>query len=76
MATVLAGARVRQSIGTCVGQAQRVIQFAISQQPGIGGDRGATKLEHQTPVEIEPQSVPVRFTRRVRIAAPLDPLKF
>ena len=35
----LAGARVRQSIGARVGQAQPVIQFAVSQQPGIGGDR-------------------------------------
>ena len=48
-----------------VGQAQRVIQLAIRQQPGIGGDHAATKLEHQTPVEIELQRAPVRFTRRV-----------
>jgi hypothetical protein len=38
-------ANVRQSIGSRVGQAQRVIQFAVSQQPGIGGDRGAAKSQ-------------------------------
>jgi hypothetical protein len=36
------------------------------QQPGIGGDRGAAKLEHQPAVKIEPQRAPIRFTRRVR----------
>jgi len=36
VATVLAGARVGQLVGTRVGQAQRVIQLAVSQQPGIG----------------------------------------
>ena len=65
MASVLAGARVRQSIGARVGQAQRIIQFAVSQQPGIGGDRGAGKSQQQTTVEIEPQGAVVRFTRRV-----------
>ena len=73
MASVLAGARVRQSIGARVGQAQPVIQFAVSQQPGIGGDRGAAKLQQQTTVEIEPQRAVVRFTRRPPIATPLDP---
>jgi hypothetical protein len=36
MPTVLTGACVRQRFGTRVGQAQRVIQLAVSQQPGIG----------------------------------------
>jgi len=45
VATVLASARIRQPIGTRVGQAQPVIQLAVSQQPGIGGDRGAPKLQ-------------------------------
>jgi hypothetical protein len=50
MTAVLAGARVRQS-GARVAQAQRVIQFAVSQQPGIGGDRGAAKLQQPPPLE-------------------------
>ena len=60
------GARVSQSIGTRVSQAQRVIQLAVSQQPSVGGDRRTAELQQQTPVEIEPQSALVRFTRRVR----------
>jgi hypothetical protein len=51
-------------------RAQRVIQLAIGQQPGIGGDRGTTKLQHQTPVEIELQCALARFTRRVRHCRP------
>jgi hypothetical protein len=44
--TVLAGARVSQRVGTRIGQAQCVIQLAIRQQPGVGGDRGTAKLQH------------------------------
>jgi hypothetical protein len=44
MTTILASARIGKRIGTRVGQAQRVIQFAIGQQPGIGGERGAAEL--------------------------------
>jgi hypothetical protein len=70
MATILAGARIGQRIGAGVGQTERVIQLAVRQQPGIGGDRGATKLKPQATVEIEPQRTPVRFTRRVRHCRP------
>ena len=73
VAAVLAGAHVRQRIGTRVGQTQRVTQLAVSQQPGIGGDRGPAKLQQQTTVEIEPQTALLCFTRRVPIAAPFDP---
>jgi hypothetical protein len=73
VATVLAGGRVRQRFGTGVGQAQRVIQLAVSQQPGIGGICGAAKLHQQTPVEIEPQSALVRLTVESSIASPSDP---
>jgi hypothetical protein len=70
MAAVPAGACVGEHIGTRVGQAQRVIQLAIGQQPGIGGDRGTAKLQHQRPIEIELQRTPTRFTRRVRHRRP------
>jgi len=36
MAAVLAGTRVSEPIGPRVGQPQRVIQLAISQQPSVG----------------------------------------
>jgi hypothetical protein len=54
VASVLAGARLRQSFAAACGQSERVVQFTIGQQSAIGGDRGATKLDHQTAVEIEP----------------------
>jgi hypothetical protein len=46
-------ARRRQPAG-CVGQGQRVIQFAVSQHPGIRGDARTAKSQHQPAVEIEP----------------------
>jgi len=73
MPGVLVGARIGESVGTRIGQSQRVVQLAIGKQPRIGGDRGAAKLKHQAAVEIEPQRTPIRFTRRVPVAAPFDP---
>src|SRR5262245_27633498 len=43
-----------------------VVEFAISQQPSIGGHQGAAKLEHQAAVEIQPNSIRSRFTPWVR----------
>ena len=54
MPTILA--RIGQRFGTRAGQVQRVMQLAVSQQPGNGGDRGTTKSQQQTMVEIEPRS--------------------
>jgi hypothetical protein len=62
---VLAGARIGEGIGTCIGEAQRVIQFPVGEQPGIRGDRRTAKLQHQAPVEIEPQRTPIRLIRRI-----------
>ena len=56
---------VGQNITRYLGQTEYVVEFAISQQPSIGGHQGAAKLEHQAAVEIEPQRTPIRFTRRV-----------
>jgi hypothetical protein len=69
MAAVFAGPRISERLGPSVGQAQHVIQLAVSQQTRIGADRETAKSQQQTPVEIEPQS----FARRIRIAAPFDP---
>ena len=71
MATVLAGPRIRQPFGTPVSEAKGVLQLAVSQQPAIGGDGGAPKLQQQTTVEIEPQSAPIRFTHRVPHCRPV-----
>jgi hypothetical protein len=54
VANVLAGARIGERIGRRVGQTHRIIQLTVRQQPGIGGDRGAAKLQQQATVEIEP----------------------
>src|SRR4029077_12137370 len=70
MTTILASARVGKHLSPRVSQTDRIIQFAIRQQSGIGGDRRTAKLEHQAAVEIEPQRTPVRFTRRVRHCCP------
>ena len=70
MATVLAGARVRQRLGSRVGQVQGIVQVAVGQQPGIGGNRRTAKLHQQTTVEIEPQSTLVRFTRQAHHRRP------
>jgi len=43
-----------------------VVKFAIGEQPGIGRDYGATKLQHQTAIKIELKCTRFRFTRWVR----------
>jgi len=48
------------------GEAERVIEFPVGKQSGVGGDNRTTKLEHQTAVKIEPENLICRFTRRVR----------
>ena len=63
VASVLAGACLRQSLAAACGQSEHVVQFAIRQQSAIGGDHRAAELEHQAAVEIEPQ----------RLACPLHP---
>jgi hypothetical protein len=45
--TILATACVGQNITRHLGQTEYVVEFAISQQPSIGGHQGAAKLEHQ-----------------------------
>ena len=65
MAAVLAGARVGEHLARHRGQPECVVEFAVCQQSRIGRDHGAAKLEHQAAVEIEPENVIIRFTRRV-----------
>ena len=71
VASVPAGARLRQSLAAACGQCEHVVQLAIRQQSAIGGDRRAVEPEHHSPVEIEPQRPAVRFTRRVRHGCPV-----
>src|SRR5215475_12212081 len=64
--TILATVCVGQNITRYLGQTEYVVEFAIGEQPSIGGHYGTAKLEHQATVEIEPNSIRFRFTRRVR----------
>src|SRR5262249_58045559 len=57
-----ATACVSQNITRHLGQTEYVVEFAISQQPSIGGHQGAAKLEHQAPLEIHANSTASRFT--------------
>src|SRR5262249_49051578 len=54
--------RASQNITRHLGQTEYVVEFAISQQPSIGGHQKAAKLEHQAAVEIQPNSIRSRFT--------------
>jgi hypothetical protein len=54
--TILATACAGQNFTRHLGQTEYVVEFAISQQPSIGGHQGAAKLEHQAAVEIQPNS--------------------
>src|SRR6516225_11097186 len=62
MAAVLASARIGEHLTRQRGQPERIVKFAIGEQPTIGGDHGAAKLEHQAAVKIEPNSIRSRFT--------------
>jgi hypothetical protein len=56
MPAILASAVVGQDLARHRRQPERVVEFAIRQQSGIGGHDRTAKLQHQAAVEIEPQS--------------------
>ena len=56
--------RLRQLTSAWV--TERVVEFSIGKQTGIGGDDRAAKLHHQATVKIDPENIASRFTRRVR----------
>ena len=66
MPAILAGACVGEHIARHRGKAERVVEFPVREQAGVGGDHRSAKLEHQPAVEIEPENLVIRFTRRVR----------
>ena len=58
-----------------LGQAKGIIKLPIGQQPAVRGDLGPVKLQLQAAVEIDPKSVPFRFTHRMcHLLCPLSPL--
>jgi len=64
---------VDQRIGARVGQVKGVIQFAICQEAGIGGDHTAAKLEHQPALKIELSAPLLASPVGSAIAAPVNP---
>ena len=66
VATVPARAPVNQVLLRDGHQAERVIELAIGQQSGIGGDARTVKLQLETAVEIEPEGIGFGFTRWLR----------
>ncbi len=50
---------------------ERVIQFAIGEQPGIRGDLAAVEFQLQATVKIDPQMRLSGFTRRVTRVLPV-----
>jgi hypothetical protein len=67
MATVLTGA-VGENLAGHRTEAERIVEFPVREQAGVGGDHRSAKLEHQPAVEIESENSVIRFTRRVRHA--------
>jgi hypothetical protein len=62
---VLAGAWINELIANHIRQPEGVIELAVGQQSGVGGDPGTVELKLQAAVEIEPQRTINRFTRWV-----------
>ena len=70
VATILTGASVGKSHRRHVGQAQSVVEFAVKQQTTVGTDGRFLERELDGAVELEPQRVGIRLTRRVRFQIP------
>src|SRR5262249_31563657 len=62
---VLPDAGVMQSTRRRVGQAQRVVEFAVGQESSVAGDRGAVEHQFDLAVEVHAQGVLVAVTHWV-----------
>jgi hypothetical protein len=62
---VLAASALRQRSPANSVRPERIVQFTIGQQSGIGGDAAAVKFQLQAAVKIDPQRPIIRFTRWV-----------
>ena len=65
MAGVPAAAAFRQHAAGQIGQPQCIVEVAVGEQPGVGGDAATVELQLQAAVEIAPQGPVIRFTRWV-----------
>ena len=62
---VLSGSPVVQKPFRRGGQPQHLVEFAIRQQPGVGGDLRAVEFDLDRPVKTHPESVLAGFTHRI-----------
>ena len=62
---VPASAAIREHAARQCGQPERVVQFAISEQPRVGGHPRSVELQFQAAVEMGPEWPMIRFTLRV-----------
>ena len=75
--TVLPTTGVRECVPGNLGQSDRIIQFPIRQQPGVGRDLGTVELKPEPTVKVQPQNPIFRFTHRVsHINAPNPPITY
>ena len=52
---ILAGAGVGQNLARHVRQSERVVEFSVGEQAGVGGHDRSPKLQLQSAIEIEPR---------------------
>jgi hypothetical protein len=74
VATIPARATVNQVLLRDGHQAEHIIEFAIGQQSGIGGNARTVELKLEAVVEIEPERIGFGFTRWLRHHR-LDPMR-
>jgi len=63
VAGILALTALRQRPTSQTGQPDRIVQFAVSEQSGVGGNAAAMEFQLQAAVEIDPQGTIIQFTR-------------
>ena len=66
MPAVPGGADVGEPLAGRIREAERFIEFAAANQSGVRRDGRTEKLEGQSAVEIEPESLAFRFAGQVR----------
>ena len=75
MPTILSTTGVREYVPGNLAQSDRVVQFPVGQQPGIGSDLGTVELKLEPTVKIQPQNTLFRFTHRAgHINTPSPPI--
>ncbi len=69
MLLVLAQATILQVVCTRLCQCQRIVEFSVRKQPGVGSDLATHELQLQTAIEIDPQLPVLAVTHRVFLSA-------